>query len=181
LTPGATGDVPAVYETLKNLSIGNIIICAAGLIPGYGATFLWIEKAGRRAIQLRGFVLLGAIFLTLGKFVVSPLSLFLLADFIKLTLTCGFSFPEGWGYDKLTATPGGTTGFVVLCCFANFFQNFGPNTITFIVPAEVFPTRYRATAHGIAGAAGRLGAIIAQAGFGQLKDRGGPNHGVKVL
>jgi PHS family inorganic phosphate transporter-like MFS transporter len=45
---------------------------------------------------------------------------------------------------------------------ANFFQNFGPNTTTFIIPGEVFPTRYRSTAHGICAASGKLGAIIAQ-------------------
>lgn len=48
---------------------------------------------------------------------------------------------------------------------ANFFQNFGPNTTTFIIPGEVFPTRYRSTAHGICAASGKLGAIIAQVSF----------------
>lgn len=41
-------------------------------------------------------------------------------------------------------------------------QNFGPNTTTFVVPGEVFPTRYRSTAHGISAASGKFGAIIAQ-------------------
>ena len=56
---------------------------------------------------------------------------------------------------------------------ANFFQNFGPNTTTFIIPGEVFPTRYRSTAHGICAASGKLGAIIAQVGFSRLIDIGG--------
>lgn len=51
---------------------------------------------------------------------------------------------------------------MVLLSLANFFQNFGPNTTTFIVPGEVFPTRYRSTAHGISAASGKLGAVIAQ-------------------
>ena len=54
---------------------------------------------------------------------------------------------------------------MVLYCLANFFQNFGPNTTTFIVPGEVFPTRYRATAHGISAASGKLGAVISQLVF----------------
>ncbi|CAG8688738.1 15266_t:CDS:2, partial [Dentiscutata erythropus] len=45
-----------------------------------------------------------------------------------------------------------------------FFMNFGPNATTFIVPGEVFPTRYRSTGHGISAASGKLGAIIAQVG-----------------
>lgn len=66
--------------------------------------------------------------------------------------------------------------FVFLYCLANFFQNFGPNTTTFIIPGEAFPTRYRSTAHGISAATGKLGAIIAQVGFGKLKDIGGSNQ-----
>lgn len=54
---------------------------------------------------------------------------------------------------------------MALLCLANFFQNFGPNTTTFIVPGEVFPTRYRSTAHGISAASGKLGAVIAQIVF----------------
>lgn len=49
-----------------------------------------------------------------------------------------------------------------LYCLANFFQNFGPNVTTFVIPAEVFPTRYRATGHGFSAACGKLGAIVAQ-------------------
>jgi hypothetical protein len=36
---------------------------------------------------------------------------------------------------------------------------------TFIVPGELFPTRYRSTAHGISAASGKVGAIIAQVVF----------------
>lgn len=46
-----------------------------------------------------------------------------------------------------------------------FFSNFGPNTTTFIVPAELFPARFRSTCHGISGASGKVGAIIGSVGF----------------
>ncbi|KAH9052863.1 hypothetical protein EDB83DRAFT_2619290 [Lactarius deliciosus] len=55
-----------------------------------------------------------------------------------------------------------TKAFVALYCLANFFANFGPNVTTFIIPGEIFPTRYRSTAHGIAAASGKLGAIVSQ-------------------
>lgn len=42
-----------------------------------------------------------------------------------------------------------------------FFTNVGPNVTTFIIPAEVFPTRYRTTGHGIASGSGKLGAALA--------------------
>lgn len=65
--------------------------------------------------------------------------------------------------------------FVVLYTVLQIFFNFGPNTTTFIVPGECFPTRYRSTAHGISAASGKLGSIVAQVGFGLLKDIGGSN------
>ena len=49
-----------------------------------------------------------------------------------------------------------------LYIIAQFFFNLGPNTTTFIVPGECFPTRYKATGHGLSAAAGKIGAIIAQ-------------------
>lgn len=52
---------------------------------------------------------------------------------------------------------------LALYIIGQFLFNAGPNTTTFIVPAECFPTRYRATAHGISAAMGKIGAILAQA------------------
>jgi PHS family inorganic phosphate transporter-like MFS transporter len=56
-------------------------------------------------------------------------------------------------------------GFVVLYAFTFFFSNFGPNSTTFIVPAEVFPARVRSTCHGISAACGKAGAIVGTFGF----------------
>lgn len=92
-----------VYTNLHNVAVGNIILAAAGLIPGYWCTFLFIDRVGRKPIQLMGFIILTGIFCALG-----------------------------FGYHKLTGTSGGRAGFVALYCLANFFQNFGPNTTTFV-------------------------------------------------
>lgn len=62
----------------------------------------------------------------------------------------------------------GDHGKLALYVLAQFFQNFGPNTTTFIIPGEIFPTRYRSTAHGISAACGKVGAIIAQTCIGTL-------------
>jgi PHS family inorganic phosphate transporter-like MFS transporter len=69
----------------------------------------------------------------------------------------------GFAYHKV-----GEHGLLALYILAQFFQNFGPNTTTFIVPGEAFPTRYRSTAHGISAASGKIGAIIAQTALGTL-------------
>ncbi|CBQ68227.1 probable PHO84-Inorganic phosphate permease [Sporisorium reilianum SRZ2] len=46
--------------------------------------------------------------------------------------------------------------------------NAGANSTTFIVPAEAFPTRVRATAHGFCAAMGKLGSIVSSLGFSVL-------------
>ncbi|KAH9887839.1 H+ symporter [Xylariomycetidae sp. FL2044] len=51
---------------------------------------------------------------------------------------------------------------LALYVIANYFFNFGPNTTTFVVPGECFPTRYRASGHGLSAAMGKVGAIVAQ-------------------
>ncbi|KAH9007940.1 phosphate transporter [Lactarius pseudohatsudake] len=45
-----------------------------------------------------------------------------------------------------------TKALYALYCLAKFFTNFGPNVTTFIIPGEIFPTRYSSTAHGLAAA-----------------------------
>ncbi|KAF9257445.1 phosphate transporter [Marasmius fiardii PR-910] len=141
--------VVSVYQNLHDICVGNLILSAAGLIPGYWVCFMFIDFWGRRPIQLMGFTMLTIIFLIMGT-----------------------------SLDVLNSTKGGRGTFVFLYCLANFFQNFGPNTTTFIVPGEAFPTRYRTTAHGICAGCGKLGAIIAQVVFNDLKDKGGkPGEG----
>ncbi|KAH7324634.1 major facilitator superfamily domain-containing protein [Stachybotrys elegans] len=65
---------------------------------------------------------------------------------------------------------------LALYVFAQFLFNAGPNTTTFIVPGECFPTRYRSTGHGISAATGKIGAIVAQAISIPLLRRGSPDE-----
>jgi MFS transporter, PHS family, inorganic phosphate transporter len=46
----------------------------------------------------------------------------------------------------------------------------GPNCTTFLIPVEVFPTRVRGSAHGIAAASGKAGAVVTAFSFAQLTD-----------
>lgn len=55
---------------------------------------------------------------------------------------------------------------IVLYVLCQILFNFGPNSTTYILPAELFPTRYRATCHGLSAALGKLGSILGQV-FGQ--------------
>jgi len=73
----------------------------------------------------------------------------------------------GFAYNVLS-----NSGLLALFVLAQFFFNFGPNATTFIIPGEVFPTRYRSTSHGLSAASGKVGAIIAQVVFGPLRVQG---------
>lgn len=52
-------------------------------------------------------------------------------------------------------------GFQTMYFLSSFFNQFGPNAVTFLVAAEVYPTPIRATAHGFSAAWGKLGALLA--------------------
>ena len=50
--------------------------------------------------------------------------------------------------------------FQAMYFLSSFFNQFGPNSVTFLVAAEVYPTPIRATAHGFSAACGKLGALM---------------------
>lgn len=55
----------------------------------------------------------------------------------------------------------GIRSFQAMYFFSSFFNQFGPNSVTFLVAAECFPTPVRATAHGFSAAVGKSGALLA--------------------
>ncbi|KAL5720785.1 Low affinity inorganic phosphate transporter 8 [Ranunculus cassubicifolius] len=131
----------AIEEVYK-LSKAMFLVALFATVPGYWFTVALIDKIGRFVIQLGGFLLMSL-----------------------------FMFIVGFKYDKLRGEAcakdspnqfcnGHTTAFAILYGLTFFFANFGPNSTTFIVPAELFPARFRSTCHGISAAAGKAGAII---------------------
>ncbi|KAF3005979.1 hypothetical protein E8E13_010377 [Curvularia kusanoi] len=66
----------------------------------------------------------------------------------------------GSAWTKLLDTS--RSGLIVLYVLCHIAFNLGPNVTTFIIPAEIFPTRYRAACHGIAAASGKLGSWVVQ-------------------
>ena len=122
-------------EELYRIARAQALIALCGTVPGYWFTVAFIDIIGRFWIQLMGFTMM---------------TIFMLAIAIP--------------YDYLVK-PGHHTGFVVLYGLTFFFANFGPNSTTFIVPAEIFPARLRSTCHGSSAATGKAGAIIGAFGF----------------
>lgn len=50
------------YDTLLKNAYGNLIIAAAGYVPGYFLTIYFIEILGRRWIQIQGFIVCALMF-----------------------------------------------------------------------------------------------------------------------
>ena len=74
-----------------------------------------------------------------------------------------------------------TGPFIVVFVFLQLFFNFGANATTFIIPAEAFPTRVKAGAHGFSAACGKCGAILASLGFARIQSSLGGDHGYEVV
>ncbi|XP_059669328.1 low affinity inorganic phosphate transporter 8-like [Cornus florida] len=123
-------------EEVYQLSRAMILVALFATVPGYWFTVFLIDKIGRFIIQLGGFLLMSISMAIMG---------------IKYEEFRGPDFDFCGGKQKL---------FPFLFGVTLFFANFGPNSTTFIVPAELFPARFRSTCHGISAAAGKAGAII---------------------
>lgn len=62
---------------------------------------------------------------------------------------------------KYYTSASGIHAFQAMYFLSSFFNQFGPNSVTFLVAAEVYPTPVRATAHGFSAAVGKMGALLA--------------------
>lgn len=127
-----------VYEEAIDIARLQAIIAVCSTIPGYFFSVYFIDRVGRVKIQMMGFFFMALAFFAMG-----------------------IPYYSYWTNEKKD----NNIAFIFLYGLAFFFANFGPNTTTFIVPAELFPARFRSTCHGISGAAGKVGAIIGSVGF----------------
>ncbi|RYP73894.1 hypothetical protein DL771_003336 [Monosporascus sp. 5C6A] len=121
-----------IFETLEQNCIRNIETISSGALPGSIVALLAIDYLPRTTWTAWMFVALAALFAING------------GTFFVTFMT-----------DKHALT-------ITLYVLAQFIFNIGPNTMTFILAAELFPTKYRGTFYGIAAASGKLGAIVIQ-------------------
>ncbi len=129
-------------------SIGNVVttlrqtaLTDVFLVLGFVAALLLIGRVGAVRLQVTGFVAVAA-------------GLVLLA--------------------ASAALPGGADAWFALAfagfALSNFFQNMGPNSTTFLMPAVAFPTAVRATGAGLGAAAGKAGAVLVTLTFPVLHE-----------
>ncbi|HEY1466567.1 MAG TPA: MFS transporter, partial [Acidimicrobiales bacterium] len=101
------------------------------LVVGFALAIWLIVKVGKVVLQVSGFVAM-----TVG------LGVLALASHMS---------PSGQGNIALVFV-----GFGVF----NVFMNMGPNSTTFVMPADVFETKVRGTGSGLAASAGKCGAAL---------------------
>ena len=70
--------------------------------------------------------------------------------------------------------------FLILFGMSYFFAEFGPNTTTFVLPGEVFPTSARTTGHGLSAGFAKVGAFIGVYVFPIIKAHLGVNGALRL-
>uniref|UniRef100_A0A7S0NGA3 Major facilitator superfamily (MFS) profile domain-containing protein n=1 Tax=Phaeocystis antarctica TaxID=33657 RepID=A0A7S0NGA3_9EUKA len=138
-----------------NLCVQMALIALIGL-PGYYLSVCAMDRLGRRFIQLQGFFFMAVVFALLGALCVA---------------WCG-----GWCVadpSDLRPSEAGRALMLLLYGLTFFFSNFGPNSTTFMLPAETFPPNIRSTLSGFSAACGKLGATIGSAAFKPLSEHAG--------
>lgn len=113
-------------DIVKNtlLSAAIFLTCAA---PGYIFAALFVDRIGRKLLQLLGFAMMALMYAILAG---------------------------------VPAIINNVNWFLIIFGISFFFTNFGPNTTTFLIPSEIYPTSIRGKAHGISAAIGKVGAFI---------------------
>jgi MFS family permease len=101
------------------------------LVVGFLLAILFVERAGRIRLQVIGFAGMAAGLTVLGFTGNDP----------------------GSGNDHLLLV-------VIAFGLFNVLMNMGPNSTTYTLPAELFPSSARATAHGLAASVGKAGAVV---------------------
>lgn len=74
-------------------------------------------------------------------------------------------------YPQLTQPGSGVRWFQAIYFLSSFFTQFGPNTTSFLLAAEVYPTSIRSTAHGVSAAVGKLGALLPAVLYNYIESR----------
>ena len=140
ITQGSKSIMPNWLYNLINVGVSLVGYYLACKYPPFPSTDILLTHAaflidnklyGRKWMQMIGFMM----------------------DFV-LFIVPGFNF----AYYK---SPEHIGEFQAMYFLSSFFNQFGPNAVTFLVAAEVYPTPIRATAHGFSAACGKLGALLA--------------------
>ena len=147
----------SVDET-AGLCKAYVALVVASIIPGYYVVVLTSDLIGRKLTQFLGFVLSATFMAALAG---SRNVLLQPNNNAQYDNSNGGQSGSGMSLHHMDMS----NGWIVLFILTFFFTSFGPLTTTYIIPAEIFPTRFRGTGYGIAAAFGTIGSITGIFGF----------------
>ncbi|KAI0889882.1 MFS general substrate transporter [Annulohypoxylon maeteangense] len=120
----------------------NLVNVVVGLAGYYMASLLIDNKMyGRKAMQQVGFLMCFIMFVV-----------------------------PAFKYDYYISSAG-IHAFQAMYFLSSFFNQFGPNSVTFLVAGEVYPTQIRASAHGFSAMIGKAGALLASVLYNYIDTR----------
>ncbi|KAM5445765.1 hypothetical protein MaudCBS49596_007221 [Microsporum audouinii] len=122
----------SLYEDAIQNTWHSLIIVSIGSLTGGLGMIKIIKRSSPRTIQLYGFIVLAVIFITIG--------------ICFQVVNRSISVPL----------------IAFLYVLSQVFFEIGPNVTTFMIPAELFPTRFRCTAHGISAMSGKIASVLVQ-------------------
>ncbi|KAF9766687.1 hypothetical protein IL306_000874 [Fusarium sp. DS 682] len=119
-----------ISNMIEQNSLRSIVIVSIGSLVGSIGSILIIDFFRRKVI--------------------------LIATFLAITVLLAIAG------GTLLGSEAGEPHHAAVVCYGilQFFFNLGPNTLIFVLAAEIFPTTYRGTFNGIAAASGKVGAVI---------------------
>lgn len=125
------------------------------LITGPGGTFgtTWLYNLINVGVQLPGYYMAA---LLVDHKLYGRKWMQAISFTATFALFCGATF----AFKELQSTPGKLKAFQFIFFFSSFWNQFGYNSTTFLVAAEIFPASIRATCHGFSAAWGKLGALL---------------------
>ena len=110
---------------------------------GYFTAVAFMDRIGRKKLQISGFFMMFVLYLVVAAVLIT-----------KGSQITGYIVPSWIA--------------LILYSLTFFFIDMGPNTTTFVTPAELYPVNFRATGHGISAAAGKTGAAVTTFTFAAL-------------
>jgi PHS family inorganic phosphate transporter-like MFS transporter len=123
-----------IHDMLQEDSIRSILIVSIASLVGSLTAIVIINRFRRKLILVTTFLFLSLLFAISGGTLI--------------------------GTYRANENHTVTTAFYAIL---QFVFNMGPNTLIFVLAAEMFPTVYRGTFYGIAAASGKIGAICIRA------------------
>jgi PHS family inorganic phosphate transporter-like MFS transporter len=178
-----TNDDPnaSVYTMFMNTSVQALVILNVGSVTGGLLLIFFVDRLNRVNLQKYSFLFVAALFIALGTMMLTG------KENGGVTIALHVISQFAFNFGRCFTPP---SQLIVSASFSGPGSNspVGPNATTYIITGELFPTRYRASCHGISAAMGKLGSILAQIfsayykldGSGPGEERG-KNYGTVLL